>query len=446
MEVGGVTLEVTWPGPRRGPGILRRWRWRGHYGVRSTEVGRLAVKQSPDQVIDGTVYECPQCDVAPFLTKGLLIEHRREEHHDALPFTQRIQGAEQGPAKAAQNGSHQSTFSNNDQYRIGNLEQDIPERELYNLIYGDETFMGHSNRDNRKSLPETYGTYCDREENPTVKGYLSKIYNIKVAKAEDSFFLMHEKTENKYAGGKPEVRGTQRYKKKIDRKINGVKEYLEENPQPATLLTLTPRNGKGDNPVDGLRKMKGVANDIIAYIRQLRDWFDIDKYYWTLEPQKSGNPHIHMLILGENLESQLNPHETLGNWWIKHGYGESQGVDVEGIDSHQSKEAAAAYMVKYLNKNIKKDWFNGMIYLAGSRTLQFSERLNQILVGLLRSESKVKEENGEIWIPIGIFRNWKRVKDQYSGDIGVPPPKVLYEEDKLTGNWLISKRELEQRY
>lgn len=403
----------------------------------------MAISQNSGQLLDGTNYQCPQCDVDSFWTEGQLIDHYQEEHGKVLPLIQRLGETERGVNEGPQNGNRQTTFLTTEDYKIARGINEIPERELYNLIYGDDVFTGHTNRDNRKELPITFKQFIDRNPSGNVKEYLAHIYDLKVRKAERRHLILHEKTENEYHAVKPVVRGTEKYKRKISDKINVLKEYLDENPQPATLLTLSPRND--GNPVEGLRQLKGVPNDIVAYIRQLRGWFDIDKYYWTLEPTERGYPHIHMLILGVNLESTLNPHETVGKWWAKHGYGESQGVDVEGLNAHESKEGVAAYMVKYLNKNIENDWFNGMIFLAGSRTLQFSEELNQIAVGLLRSESKVKEESDKKWVPIGLFDNWKRVKEKY-GNQDIPPPPVLHENGKLWGNWLISQYELEQHY
>ncbi|MEM3859173.1 MAG: hypothetical protein QW478_07160, partial [Candidatus Micrarchaeaceae archaeon] len=119
----------------------------------------------------------------------------------------------------------------------------------------------------------------------------------------------------------------------------------------------------------------------------------------VVETQESGNPHLHVLLLG-----QINfiPAEWLRELWEKH-YGLGTFVNVKQIEN---TKGAIRYLLKYLVKNLMRDPYDS-IQINQTQALLWADNRRQYAVSkallYLITKGLTQTAKNSEWICLGAF-------------------------------------------
>jgi len=106
------------------------------------------------------------------------------------------------------------------------------------------------------------------------------------------------------------------------------------------------------------RWLKYAWNKLHNYLKKKIGWFE---YFCVVEPQKSGFPHLHVLVF---TDKYLIHYKKLGELWKKYGIGKI--VWIKRYWAKRWNKQPLYYVAKYLSKYIAwKDWSeNELLFFA----------------------------------------------------------------------------------
>jgi len=201
-------------------------------------------------------------------------------------------------------------------------------------------------------------------------------------------------------------------------------------------ITLTMDPSKYSNLIEALIIISQAFNKFMSYLRKLLG-FRPD-YIKVLEPQDSGNPHLHVVIFGID---RIKDHYELTELLKKQGFGqihyEYKIVNVNGKWKYAKKMRRGVddYLAKYLTetfsslytKNEEKsiEMLKVAYYFASNRRFFTCSR------SLLTVEERIKSD----WIFFGVYYYWE-VPEWILEHEGV---KII-EDDELV--WIVVPAEL----
>lgn len=166
------------------------------------------------------------------------------------------------------------------------------------------------------------------------------------------------------------------YREMVVQKFDAVGKCVDESPvAKGGFVTLSPRLGPEGDIFGQLELMGEVVNQVMAAIRAK---YECDFYpAWVLEPQESGNPHVHLLL---PVNGAVVSGSWLSGWWRRNGYGGDAGVDIDRMDRGNSGRMVASYVAKYMTdrgEGLGEDEkaFIGALTLTGRREYTIGHNL-----------------------------------------------------------------------
>jgi hypothetical protein len=127
-------------------------------------------------------------------------------------------------------------------------------------------------------------------------------------------------------------------------------------------LTIDPK--KTMRYSDGFFLLKKGWNRLNSWLKRRYGDFD---YFMVLEIQKSGRPHLHVLLSGVKWVD----HAELSNVWSSYGCGEI--VYLKRVDSENSIKMSS-YVLKYVNKTLNQSdkAFSAVLFASNKRLFSMS--------------------------------------------------------------------------
>jgi len=193
------------------------------------------------------------------------------------------------------------------------------------------------------------------------------------------------------------LRWTTAYRKKLLAKLYLLDEYIKENPSPVTLMTLTTYHDlkyrqNDDSPrlsiPEAFEVLKTSWKKLSMIIRKK---MPNTEYIWIVEPQKSGYPHLHVVLFAD---VSIGMQDGIKKQWEKYGAGDYEhGADFEIRQPEDTIKSLRNYLMKYIAKGfVSTDsrfgdhkWtpaelvFNALVAAGNYRTFQPSRGLQKYL-------------------------------------------------------------------
>lgn len=192
-------------------------------------------------------------------------------------------------------------------------------------------------------------------------------------------------------------RWTTAYRKKLLAKLYRLDEYIRDNPSAVTLMTLTTyhdlkyREGD-DSPRLSIPEAFGVLKVSWKKLSMIiRKKMPGTEYIWIVEPQKSGYPHLHIVLFAD---VSIGMQDGIKKQWAKYQAGDYEhGAQFEIRQPEDSIESLRNYLMKYIAKGfVSTDsrygdhkWtpaelvFNALVWDGNYRTFQPSRGLQQYM-------------------------------------------------------------------
>lgn len=205
-------------------------------------------------------------------------------------------------------------------------------------------------------------------------------------------------------------RGSPAYKRKMRNLSGNLLDFVIDNNLDVIHLAFSARCPVGMSPLKHDDHFDGIINSLMSYIRYLL----IDQYpegvrpepmyLWGKEPTVRGYTHIHLLLVGVS----FIPVQKLARWWVKQGFGEEQGVDLErytcdSLRQHNGRVNPALYALKnvldYPLKGHSDLVWGGLQTLKRSRQWTISHTLRKALCLYLQETSERSEPVGLVKSP-----------------------------------------------
>lgn len=145
------------------------------------------------------------------------------------------------------------------------------------------------------------------------------------------------------------------YRKGIVAKFYQLERYMQDNPSPLTMITLTTyQDGEYSREMKGHavdhEEAFGLLTDSFRKLRQLitNRIFDgcTPDYFYVLEPHASGYPHMHLCYLSKFTQEDEQRIRSL--WSVKYGAGEQ--VDFAFREPEEAVQSIRNYLLKYMRK------------------------------------------------------------------------------------------------
>ena len=179
---------------------------------------------------------------------------------------------------------------------------------------------------------------------------------------------------HKWISIKPLHRHQDKYRAK---QINRIQRLLDYHKRARYLLTLTvdPKRFTSDRLAhDGLKVSWNIIRKRLQRINK-----DVEGLTAT-EPQKSGNPHMHILLWNIHIPNYLK--------WASKTYEVSTGhINIQPI--RMGNKGAVSYLAKYLGKGTKDNFVLACLTRWKARTLNiFGKELRTFLGPLIQKNSK----------------------------------------------------------
>jgi hypothetical protein len=188
-------------------------------------------------------------------------------------------------------------------------------------------------------------------------------------------------------------RWTRLYRNKLLSKLYLVDEYVKENPTPITLMTLTTFHDLKYRPGDDSPRLS--IPDAFQVLKKswkklsmiIRYQMPGTEYIWIVEPQKSGYPHLHVVLFSD---VSIGMQDRIKDRWAKYQAGDYEhGAQFEIRQPEESIQSLRNYLMKYIAKGFVSTesrfgdhkWtpaelvFNALVWDGNFRTFQPSRGL-----------------------------------------------------------------------
>lgn len=192
-------------------------------------------------------------------------------------------------------------------------------------------------------------------------------------------------------------RWTRAYRNKLLAKLYLLDEYIKENPSAVTLLTLTTFHDLKYRPNDTTPRLS--IPEAFQVLKQswkklsmiIRKQMPGTEYIWIVEPQKSGYPHLHIVLFAD---VSIGMQERIKTQWAKYQAGDYEhGAQFEIRQPEDSIESLRNYLMKYIAKGFVSTesrfgdhkWtpaelvFNALVWDGNYRTFQPSRGLQKYM-------------------------------------------------------------------
>jgi len=186
-------------------------------------------------------------------------------------------------------------------------------------------------------------------------------------------------------------RGHRIYRQRQEAKVVCIKSNWPTG-EPGCLLTISPR--RTGSPLVTLLSLCRTLNGFMSYLTA-RKRGNRCKYLWALEPGKSGNAHIHIILATK----WVAPIEDIALWFQRHNV----DIDLPGIDVRRLRNVSEvqSYVMKYILKGIQDSRFMALLYLTGRRGWGASRSLT--VYGLVSRPLTNSNPNEVKWDYVGAF-------------------------------------------
>ncbi|MDM7920586.1 MAG: hypothetical protein QUS12_15705, partial [Methanosarcina sp.] len=153
-------------------------------------------------------------------------------------------------------------------------------------------------------------------------------------------------------------------------------------------LTIDPK--KTMRYSDGFYLLKKGWNRLRSWLRRRYGDFD---YFQVMEIQKSGRPHLHVLLSGIHWID----HSELSGVWSSYGCGEI--VYLKQVDSGNQIKMSS-YVLKYVNKTLKAEdkAFSAVLFASNKRLFSMSQGCQDLVnVGRAPTQKQGYEFQGSVY-------------------------------------------------
>ncbi len=228
-------------------------------------------------------------------------------------------------------------------------------------------------------------------------------------------------------------RGSNHYRSRLIDKIDKLGNWIDNNDLNMVHIRLSPQTFEGDSALRSLMDLRNIKNNLLSALRSKVGNLE---YMMTLEPNKKGHAHIHLLVFTK--KDYLIDKSWLNQYWKDHGLGSKAGVWINKVKSREgSDDQAIKYMTKYITKTHDNKYWSGLLRLTRTRSYTSS----RLVTSALNSQTYFDDEFLSGMIPsslavgrliqtqkfeyVGCFRSWVGdFLDQFSDD-DPPPPDEL---------------------
>ena len=187
-------------------------------------------------------------------------------------------------------------------------------------------------------------------------------------------------------------RWTPAYRKAVVSKFYQLQDWWEKNPTPITLLTLTTYQDlkyrrDDDSPrlsiEDGFTTLKKGWRWLSVWLRK---YYPNIEYVQIMEPQRSGYPHLHVVLFGELPESAQESIRKL--WSEKYKAGSADhGVDFSIRSPDNGIKSIRNYLMKYIAKTL----------INGKTGSKFENEVNNWTPGELLFNATIRAHKWRLW-------------------------------------------------
>jgi len=188
-------------------------------------------------------------------------------------------------------------------------------------------------------------------------------------------------------------RWTRLYRNKLLAKLYLLDDYIKENPSAITLMTLTTYHDlkyrkDDDSPRLSIPEAFVVLKQSWKKLSMIiRKQMPGTEYIWIVEPQKSGYPHLHIVLFAD---VSIGMQDRIKTQWAKYQAGDYEhGAQFEIRQPEDSIESLRNYLMKYIAKGFVSTesrfgdhkWtpaelvFNALVWDGNFRTFQPSRGL-----------------------------------------------------------------------
>lgn len=192
-------------------------------------------------------------------------------------------------------------------------------------------------------------------------------------------------------------RWTTAYRKKLLAKLYRLDEYIKDNPTPVILMTLTTFHDlkyreNDESPRLSIPEAFAVLKESWKKLSMIiRKKMPGTEYIWIVEPQKSGYPHLHIVLFAD---VSIGMQDGIKRQWAKYQAGDYEhGAQFEIRQPEDSIGSLRNYLMKYIAKGfVSTDsrfgdhkWtpaelvFNALVWDGNYRTFQPSRGLQQYM-------------------------------------------------------------------
>jgi len=247
-----------------------------------------------------------------------------------------------------------------------------------------------------KTLSDVRNNPDLRKFQPLCRDFVRYLRAMDAAGMEISGFNTRtNKSETKYAA--MSHRWTTLYRKKLLSKLYLLDQYMIDNPSPVTLMTLTTYHDLKYRPDDTTVRLS--IPDAFVVLKEswkklsmiIRRHMPDVEYIWIVEPQKSGYPHLHVVLFSD---VSIGMQDRIKSQWAKYNAGSYEhGAQFEIRAPDESIKSLRNYLMKYIAKGfVSTDsrygdhkWtaaelvFNALVWDGNYRTFQPSRGLQKYM-------------------------------------------------------------------
>lgn len=242
-------------------------------------------------------------------------------------------------------------------------------------------------------------------------------------------------------------RWTSIYRKSILAKFYQLESALGEDIRGVSLITLTVSQ-RGKDPEECLSVLKKYYNLLFKLLRKL---YGTNDYFYTLEPHKTGYPHMHILYLRSFSASEKERIRSI--WSDFYGVADHDiGVNFSEPRASQDKTFAAGsiarvrgYLMKYVSKGLHSEsmkpyelLFNALLKKTKTRLWGSSRHFSQIM----RKPDKFESEEWEC-VEVIEKNQGEFVRVRWTKEGGLNPETVrTWKLYNTVPTWCMSDRSL----
>lgn len=295
----------------------------------------------------------------------------------------------------------------------------LSHRDLKSILMGDSTLglTGYFNYQNAVNIKESLDLdFCfDSLNTQSIiepKEFLKEFEeNYKEHADQKSILLYNE--DYGYLRLPYVYRGSGHYRAELIDKIDKLGNWVDNNGLNLIHIRLSPKTYDSDSSLRSLMDLRNIKNNLLTALRSKLGTLN---YLMTLEPNKKGHAHIHLLVFTK--KNYLIDKSWLDRYWKDHSLGSEAGVWINSVKSRNGSDRnTIKYAMKYITKTHDNKYWSGLLRLTRTRSFTASQKVSSVmssqtyfdpdfLDGMIPSLAVGRLTQTRDFDFVGCFRSW----------------------------------------